>query len=200
MPTFVISLWNLSLDQPGTVASLIGSKVCKWNNMFQICGSWSVKHKKWASCSNSIENVIWTLKKKKGKQRRRRRRKQQKISCRVISWWNETLRCSPDGSIYLPPSSGSDSPIQPILRSRLPVSLTVFGSHPSTFYRFRSSSSAMATMEGLIGLVNRIQRACMVLGDHCSEGISRGWRPQRFITCRKVNRTTPMPLYSLRFF
>lgn len=30
----------------------------------------------------------------------------------------------------------------------------------------------MATMESLIGLVNRIQRACTVLGDHGGEGMS----------------------------
>ena len=30
----------------------------------------------------------------------------------------------------------------------------------------------MATMENLIGLVNRIQRACTVLGDHGGEGSS----------------------------
>ncbi|KAL6003392.1 hypothetical protein ACLOJK_023615 [Asimina triloba] len=41
----------------------------------------------------------------------------------------------------------------------------------SGYYRFRSE---MATMESLIGLVNRIQRACTVLGDHGggSEGSS----------------------------
>lgn len=30
----------------------------------------------------------------------------------------------------------------------------------------------MATMESLIGLVNKIQRACTVLGDHGGEGMS----------------------------
>jgi dynamin GTPase len=30
----------------------------------------------------------------------------------------------------------------------------------------------MATMESLIGLVNRIQRACTVLGDYGGEGMS----------------------------
>ncbi len=30
--------------------------------------------------------------------------------------------------------------------------------------------AAMATMENLIGLVNRIQRACTVFGDHGGEG------------------------------
>lgn len=30
----------------------------------------------------------------------------------------------------------------------------------------------MATMESLIGLVNRIQRACTALGDHGGEGMS----------------------------
>ncbi|KAF9620191.1 hypothetical protein IFM89_010926 [Coptis chinensis] len=30
----------------------------------------------------------------------------------------------------------------------------------------------MGTMESLIGLVNRIQRACTVLGDHGGEGMS----------------------------
>ncbi|PKA56091.1 Dynamin-related protein 1C [Apostasia shenzhenica] len=34
------------------------------------------------------------------------------------------------------------------------------------------SAAAMATMEGLIGLVNRIQRACTALGDHGGEGSS----------------------------
>lgn len=32
--------------------------------------------------------------------------------------------------------------------------------------------ASMATMESLIGLVNRIQRACTVLGDHGGEGLS----------------------------
>lgn len=36
----------------------------------------------------------------------------------------------------------------------------------------RIRSEAMATMESLIGLVNRIQRACTVLGDHGGEGMS----------------------------
>lgn len=30
----------------------------------------------------------------------------------------------------------------------------------------------MATLESLIGLVNRIQRACTILGDHGGEGMS----------------------------
>ncbi|KAK6146723.1 hypothetical protein DH2020_020592 [Rehmannia glutinosa] len=41
----------------------------------------------------------------------------------------------------------------------------------STFTAFLTSPE-MATMESLIGLVNRIQRACTVLGDHGGEGMS----------------------------
>ena len=37
---------------------------------------------------------------------------------------------------------------------------------PSREIRVRARLSEMTTMESLIGLVNRIQRACTVLGDH----------------------------------
>jgi len=50
----------------------------------------------------------------------------------------------------------------------------------------------MATMESLIGLVNRIQRACTVLGDHGGEGLSL-WEalPTVAVVGGQVSRRSP---------
>lgn len=45
-----------------------------------------------------------------------------------------------------------------------------FQSSKSSLLCFLQKFTTMATMESLIGLVNRIQRACTVLGDHGGEG------------------------------
>ena len=85
------------------------------------------------------------------------------IEKRVADWQSPPVRHSSDASIssHTTAETGALFPLDPSLSSR------TFRGPPSQHSASSCSSHPeMATMENVIVLVNRIQRACTVLGDH----------------------------------